>query len=446
MNKTLKTIFMRIKKTAGFFFLLAISSSMVRAQSSMLTVQEAIRIGVENNYSIIIAENNQAAAKYARNIGNAGMLPTITIGGTASYSNTNVRQEQANGNIISSDAAVSTTFTGSAQLNWTLFDGLRMFAAYSRLTALRDQGEIRTRFEIENTISKIMQSYFDIVRNDQIYSSIIETINVGEERVTIAQKKFDIGSGSKTELLQSKIDLNNLRSQLFNQQILIYQSKTNLNQLLARDPATEFEVEDSIPVGNMLDLADIRKETLVKNSLVQISELDIKVNKMLRKEISSARYPWLSFNMGYNFNRNQNQAGFLLLNQNFGFNTGLSVSMNIFNSWRVNTQHKIATYNLENAQQNFNLVKLQTDAQVVNLFNQYSVYRNQAALQSETVNMAQENVTLSLERFKQGLSNFLELREAQQSYVEAVAIYTTALYNAKVQEIELMRLKGELIK
>jgi outer membrane protein TolC len=434
-----------MKKLTGLFFSLLLGIFSLQGQS-ILTLTEAIRFGVENNYAIIIAENNQAANKYAHNVGYAGMLPTISIGGSASYSNTNVRQEQANGNIISSDAAVSTNYTANALLSWTLFDGLKMFATYDRLAQIRDQSEVKTRFEMENTISSIMVSYFEVVKNQQIYTSILETIGVGEERVNIAQKKFDIGSGAKTELLQSKIDLNNLRAQLYDQQILIYQAKVNLNQLLARDPAFEFEVEDSIPLGNLLALADIRKESLVNNSWLRMNEFDITINKMLRREVNSARFPKLTFTAGYNFSRNQNQAGFLLLNQNFGFNTGVTLSMNIFDSWRVNTQYKLATYNMENAKNNYNLVKIQTDAQVVNTFNKYSTYLNQAGLLQENMNMAQENITLSLERFKQGLSNFLELREAQKSYIEAVTAYTTTLYNAKVQEIELLRLKGALVR
>lgn len=415
-------------------------------QTNTLTLQDAITTGLKNNYSVLIAENNEASNKYARNIGNAGMLPTIGIGAGASYSNTNVRQEQANGNIISSDANVSTNYTAGVTLNWTLFDGLKMFATYDKLTQMRDQSAVKTRFEMENTVSSIMRAYFDIVRNQQIYASIIETISVGEERVTIAQKKYDIGSGSKTELLQSKIDLNNLRTMLSNQQILIYEAKTNLNQLIARDPATDFEVEDTIPIGNLLILADIRKESLTGNSLVQISEFDVNINKFNRREINSFRFPKLTFNAGYNFNRAQNQAGFLLLNQNYGFNTGITLSYNIFDSWRINTQYKTATYNFESSKYNLDLVKLQIDAQVVNTYNKYTNFLNQITLQQESMIMAEENVTLSLARFKEGLSNFLELREAQISYVETVTAYVGALYNAKVQEIELLRLKGELVK
>jgi outer membrane protein len=435
---------MKNKTLVAIIFVL--STHAVWSQLPTLTLQDAISTGLKNNYSILIAENNQASNKYARNIGNAGMLPTIGVGGSASYSNTNVRQEQANGNIISSDAAVSTNYTASAGLSWTLFDGLKMFATYDKLTEIRDQSVVRTKFEMETTVSNIMRAYFDIVRNQHIYSSILETISVGEERVTIAQKKFDIGSGAKTEVLQSKIDLNNLRTMLSNQQILIYEAKTNLNQLMARDVATEFEVEDTIPIGDLLVLADIRKESLTGNSLVRISEYDVNIYKYARREINSLRMPKLIFNAGYNYNRAQNQAGFLLLNQNYGFNTGITLSYNIFDSWRVNTQYKTATFNLESSKYNLDLIKLQTDAQVVNTYNKYSNFLTQITIEQESMNMADENVTLSLARFKDGYSNFLELREAQRSYIETVTAYVGALYNAKIQEIELLRLKGELIK
>ena len=435
-----------MKKTIGLFVLIFFTSISSWSQLDLLTLQDAIRIGLEKNYAILIAENNQAANKYARNIGNAGMLPTISLNGGASYSNNSLRQDLSNGTTINSTGVVSTNYNLTAQLNWTLFDGLKMFATFDRLTALKNQSEYRTRFEMENLVSKVMQSYFDIVKNKQIYLSILESISIGEERLTIAEKKFNIGSGSKTELLQAKIDLNTLRTQLYSQQILINESKINLNQLLARDPAITFDVEDTIPLGNLLDLANIRKEYLTTNSQVQISSFDISINKMARREVNGLKMPRLVFNASYGFSRAQNQAGFTLLNQNLGFNTGISLTYNIFDSWRVNTQYKLASYNLQNATQNFELIKLQTDGQIVNAYSKYTAYLDQSNLQKDNVSMARENADLSLERFKQGLANFLELREAQRSYVDAVTAYVTAQYNAKIQEVELLRLKGELIK
>jgi len=434
-----------MKKLISIGFVM-LHSNIFWAQTEKLQLQDAIRIGVENNYSIIIAENNEAANKYARNIGNAGMLPTISIGGSAGYSNTNVRQEQANGNLITSDAAVSTTYSAAAQLSWTLFDGLKMFATYSRLTEIKNQSEIQTRLQVETTISRIMLAYYDVVKNEKIYHSILESISIGEERIKVAQTRFTTGAGSKPELLQSKIDVNNLRSGLLNQKMLLLESKTNLNQLIARDPATEFEVEDSIPTGNLLALNDVRNESAKNNNLLLSAQMDININKYYKREVNSLRFPQLTFNAAYSFNRAQNQAGFLLLNQNFGFSTGITLSMNLFDSWRVNTQNKIAKYNIESAQLNYNMLKLQTDAAVVTAYNKYILCNEQAKMMQENMVMAKENVDLSLARFKEGISNFLELREAQLSYVDAVTAYATALYNTKVQEIELLRLKGELIK
>jgi outer membrane protein TolC len=373
------------------------------------------------------------------------MLPTIDVTGGVTFSNVNIRQELSSGGGTVKNGVRNDNYVGAVALNWVLFDGLGMFATYGRLTELKEQGEINTRIQIENTISSVINSYFDVVRNQQILRSVKESISVTEERVKIADKKLQVGSGSKTELLQAKIDLNMLYSQLFTQQILLYDSKTTLNQLMVRPVDTEFDVQDSIPLGQMLDLAGIRKDALEHNNALQFEERNIQIQKFLRREVNAQRFPIISLNTSYNFSRQQSQAGLFLFNQNYGFNGGFSVAWRVFDSWRVNTQYRVATLNYQSSKLIYEDVKQQTDGAVLRSYKRYELALQQVDIEKESVDMSHENVTLSLERFKQGLSNSLELREAQQSYIEAVSRWMNALYSAKTQEVELLRLKGALV-
>jgi outer membrane protein TolC len=68
------------------------------------------------------------------------------------------------------------------------------------------------------------------------------------------------------------------------------------------------------------------------------------------------------------------------------------------------------------------------------------------ALELENIELARENVTIQLERFRQGVSTYLELREAQISMLQANARLISAMYNTKVAETELLRLKGDLVR
>jgi len=427
------------------FILFIVCTLSATAQQPVLSLEEALRTSVANNYYVIIAKNEQEALRYARNIGNAGMLPTVDLGASAMFSNNSIRQELSSGTTTIKDGVRNDNYTAAAQLNWVLFDGLRMFATYGRLTQLKEQGEINTRIQIENTISAVINAYFDVVRNQQILRSIQESMSVTEERVTIADKKLQVGSGSKTELLQAKIDLNLQVSQHLDQQILLYESKTVLNELMVRDLATEFQVEDTIPLGEMLDLAGIRKDALEKNNTLQFEERNILIQKYIRREINSQRFPVISLSTSYNFSRAESQAGLFLFNQNYGFTGGFTAAFRVFDSWRVNTQYRVATLDLKNAGLRYDALKLETESAIMRAYKRYQLALEQVEVEQESVDLSSENVNLSLERFKQGLSNSLELREAQESYIVAVTRWMNSLYTAKTQEVELLRLRGALV-
>jgi outer membrane protein len=83
---------------------------------------------------------------------------------------------------------------------------------------------------------------------------------------------------------------------------------------------------------------------------------------------------------------------------------------------------------------------------VGNAYKDYEYQKSALQLEEENIQLAKENVTIALERFRQGVSTYLELREAQISLAGAYDRLIDARYFTKVSEIELLRLKGEMIR
>jgi outer membrane protein len=81
-----------------------------------------------------------------------------------------------------------------------------------------------------------------------------------------------------------------------------------------------------------------------------------------------------------------------------------------------------------------------------NSFKDYELQKNLLALEEDNIALAKENVMIALERFRQGVSTFLELREAQISLQDAYNRLIAARYNTKLAETELLRLKGDLVR
>ena len=114
----------------------------------VLTLEEAIRQGLENNFAIQVAQNDQQVVTNDNRAGNAGMLPTLDLEASKSYQRQNVDLEiqGSEGTFnVSRDWAKSDRLNAAARLNWTIFDGLGMFMAKNRLRSIQEWGELNTQ-------------------------------------------------------------------------------------------------------------------------------------------------------------------------------------------------------------------------------------------------------------------------------------------------------------
>lgn len=432
-----------VKRLTTFAF--SIITFFASAQDT-LTIEQAIEIALKNNHSILLSKNDASIAENNFTPGNAGMLPQLNFTAGGSWANNNVRQELSNGNIIAKPNAGSTGINSGIALTWTLFDGMKMFSTYDKLSEMSAQSDEQLKIQIENTVSKVMNQYYLIVKQNQLVKSLESDLALYTERVNIAQMKFNIGSAAKTDLLQAKVDMNEVRSNYLNQQNILSEYKLTFNQTLARPAETTFEVSTNISLSYHPKLEELKKTVIDSNHLLSFYRKNIRINELMLKENQSNYFPKLVANANYNFTQNKNQAGFILLNQNLGLNTGLTLSWNIFNGGNDARQIQNSKLSIQNSQllfeQNKSVVEL-------NLLKAYLAYNNSKEilkLEEENFLLAKENIVIALERFRLGSSSTLEMKAAQKSYEDAQVRLVNARYNAKTNEIELMRLNGMLVK
>ncbi|MES2621383.1 MAG: TolC family protein [Bacteroidota bacterium] len=407
----------------------------------VLTVEQAVEIALKNNYDILLAKNEAEIADRNNTIGNAGMLPTVGATLTDNYTLNNLNQKFTNGTEINRNDVTGNNINAGVALNWTLFDGLRMFAAKGRLKRLEEIGELRFKDEMQTVVANVMNAYYDVVRAQQQVKAIDEAIRISDERVKLADMKFQLGSSSKVDFLQAKVDLNEQKSNLLTQKKVIEQRKGDLNNLLTRNIETDFSVTDSIPFNEPKAAADLEK-----NFQLQTAIKNVEVVKFQKKEAFAAFFPNLVGTVGYSYNRSQSTAGFSLFNQTYGMNAGFSLNIPLFNGLNTIRQNEIASIQIMSSQFNLEKVRFQTKLNYYKAMKDFSIAKEQLLLEEENIVLANENQKIALERFRLAQSTSIELREAQVSFVNAQTRLVNSRYAAKVAETELLRLQGELVK
>ncbi|SHM61249.1 TolC family protein [Chitinophaga sp. CF418] len=437
-----------MKRTLLYFSLLL--GTAVHAQQ-VLTPEQAIDLALKNNYDIRLAKNDAAITANDYAYANLAFAPRVNGTANKVWNSTRTKQEFANGSKRDTSGIRSSTLSANVSLAWTLFDGLKMFATRQKLESLRDLGELAVKDQVINTVANIIAGYYNVVQQKQQLRNLAEQLSISEERVKLSDAKFQTGLGPKTDWLQSKVDYNALKASYLRQQTLIEQSKASLNQLMAVDAGNiQYDVLDTIPLNMDLSYGGLRQEALQKNTGLMVAQQNLRVSQLQLKESKGDYFPVINFNSAYNYSRvNSNAAtnSFSpIYNQNGVLSYGFSATIPIFNGLNVKRQVNAAKLNVGYQQLTLENTRTIVDLSLTTAFKDYDYYKTAVTLEDENLGLARENVMVAMERFRQGVSTVIEMKEAQQSLEDAYNRLINARYNVKLAETQLLRLNGSLVK
>lgn len=413
-------------------------------QGSLMTLREAVAIGLENNYDIIMARNVSSIAENNNTLGNAGFLPTLDV--QASYSETvnNVQLVFFDGREQSAAGAGSNALNASALLNWTVFDGTRMFMAKNRLAEMAMMGEMQARTVIEQTVAQIAQQYFTVVQLEKMIKVIEQSLELSEIRYEIAEARLNLGSGSELSTLQARVDRNADYSNLVQQRNALVRAKADLNVLIARDPEIPFEVDNSIELREIDSYGALRNHLDSSNPQLLSARMELRVSELVVKEARAAYSPQIDLFGQYNFARSENEVGVLQSNRSFGPTYGVMATFNIFSGF--NRRREVQNRKLEmlNSKADLDAQQQYLHSELFSAYTEYTSNRELVQLETENLEVANRAAETAIESYRLGGASDIQVREAQVQMVEAESRLLNAQFMAKAAEIELFRLSGGL--
>jgi outer membrane protein TolC len=410
----------------------------------ILTLENAIKTALENNYEIKIAQNNTKVGTTNNSFANAGMLPSINVNLTNNNSQLNTKQTQADGTVRQLDGAKNMNLSFGVGLDWTVFDGLGMFTRKEQLNVLEAQGKTALQATILSKISEVYLTYFDLVQQQQNLASIDTAIVISTQRLTTAQNRFSIGKASKLEVLNAQVDLNTDLSLLLKQKEYYQISKLKMNELLVRDLQSDFQVVNEIVLDQGLDFNTLKLAAESQNPTLQNQIVSKKIAELNLKQVKANRYPTVRLTSGYNFTESEASLGFITQSSGKGFVYGITATVPVFNGFLQHKNEKVANYQVENASWLLQQQKLALETQLNTLFTSYQTNNEWVKIEAKNVEIAKQNLDITLAKFKIGTITTIEFRTAQQNFVEANLRFATAQYQTKIAEINLKELAGVL--
>lgn len=410
-----------------------------------LSLEEAVRRGLAKNFDIRITQVDLQQAEVNNTIGNAGMLPNVSLASSYTASRSNTKLELSNGTVQENPNAANSNLTADALINWTIFDGGRMFFIKRQLNQNVFISQDQLKLQIQATVSRIIKNYARAVLLKQQLVAIDTALALAHARLEISRIKYESGISAKTDFLQARVDYTARKTDSVYATLNLINSFDSLNLLLGINEDQKYIVEDSLPIN--LDLKNTLFSELENNSLeLNIYRRNIEVARLDRLIAASYRLPEITFSGGYRFTKSTSATGFALFSRSYGPSGNVGVNLPLFNGGNINRNVKIAGLQLfrQNLFYERQLTTVGRNYRVA--WRNYVFAKDVYFLQKENLSFAKENVDVQKARFRVGIGTTLESRQAENDYLVALSNYYTSVYNMILNQTTLLELENKLVE
>jgi outer membrane protein TolC len=423
--------------------LVLVTLSMSAYAQQPLTLEDAIRIGLQRNFDVRIARNNARIADNNSGIGTAGFLPTVNLSGNYQSAST----DESSNSASSFGDSDTESWGGTISLEWTLFDGFKMFVERKKYYELAKLGEYQARYLIENSVVAIARAYFDLVQQEKLLDAAKENKDISETRFQKEAVRKELGGSSSTDYLNAQVAFNRDRSTLLSQELNVITARKDLNVLLGRNPDEQITVVKEIvitPLGH--DFTDILESALENSSELKVAKQNKKIADREAGSAYSDFLPRLSLNASYGYADRTITSNLTddIITERYDATIGLNLSFNLFNGGR----DRIAWQNARLESESQQLALEDTRNRLEGMTREaYEAFENQmelVGLEQQNEQTARQNLELIQEKYRIGAVSSLEFRDAQVSLLNAQVSLITAKYQARITRIQIEQLTGEI--
>ncbi|MCB0756280.1 MAG: TolC family protein, partial [Flavobacteriales bacterium] len=352
----------------------------------LLTRDEAMKLALQHNYDIQVAQKSVETAKSNASIYNSGYLPSATASGSGQLTYNAGKNETVQGT-QEFDPTDAYSYNASVGLNYVIFNGLGRMYNYKQLKEQHNLTELQAKQIIENTVLQLSSSYFQIAQLSESVGILESALEVSKKRLQRAQYGYEYGQGTQLDILNAEVDVNNDSINLLNTVQQLSNAKRNLNLIMGRALDKDFQVDTNVVFNMASPSEELTKKALERNVQIEQTKSQLRNSEFAIKASRSGWFPSLSANAAYAYQGQNNPNGaFLTGSESYGPQAGLSLSWNIFDGGTTKTRVQNAKIALETQkiQQERTALTVQRD-----VLNAYDSYQNALfVLQAQHANLA----------------------------------------------------------
>jgi outer membrane protein TolC len=421
-----------------------------------LTREHAVAMALEQHYGIRLAHGQRDLAKVGNAWGAAGALPRLTFTAGAG---TNVNDQTENPSTFLPIATESQSVSPGLQVQWTLFDGMAMFANKDRLGLLAEQAEGNVELMVESTVQAVLTAYDNVLVQEESLEVLQAAMDLTQERLDRLDASLALGTARTFDRLQFQNALLTDSAGWLRQRVASRAARRNLNLLLAAPDDQAWSLTsgllDPISTGDMA-LAQARlagENTSVSNAVLvmQLAEVGVRQAKARLSPVLGLTANWgntagqsravseLPPQLVFNPYENGDIQSFVT---NYG--AQLTLNFNLFNGGATRRAIQQAQVQVELAGLDRDRLLLEAQSALAQAWDRRAAAEELYTLAQRRTENARLAAQLGADRYRDGVLNALDFRALDVALLQAEAAELAAQQEWAAAHWDVMRLTGDL--
>lgn len=440
----LRTLFITILLSVPF---------LTQAQTA-ITIEDAIRIALENNYQLKQSENNLAMSDNAVLNARADFLPSLS----ASYNGTRRVGQQFDQTTVTFENVTTNTMGGNLNSSITVFNGFNNINSLRRANTNRSIQQEDSQRLRENIIFTTASRFLQVVLNDELLKISRENLSVAEQQYARIEAQVEVGRSPNVDLLNQASVVANEELTVIQRENALESSLVQLMRIMQDESGAEYtlimpEVEELQLIPLDLNLQEMVQTALQNRRDLRAQQLTIERNQYDEAIARANLLPTLNASLGISGSYNDrfrdidgnplsysNQFFDRNVNRFIGFNIQIPIFDNL--NRRTNLQNTQIT--LKNSQLELDNIRFQVNEEVRQAYNDYMSIVKELESTEKALIAAERAYETEFQRYEVGASTLIELNQANANFVQAQSNRIQTIYNFVFQEKVLDFYLGQL--
>lgn len=415
----------------------SVAAKKLQAGVMKLSVDEAIQMGLKHNLGLLLTSQSTQSAHGAELDQLQTLLPTV---------NGHIKEAEQETDLEASGLRIQgfpkiigpygyTDIRGT--LRWSLLD-LSSLQNYLATKHDFDSAKLSVEDARQMVVLTVGNAYLRVIADKAQISADRAELATAKVSLSQAQDQHQAGTAPKLDVLRAQVDYQSQQQTLIAAENAYQKDKIALARAIGLPLEQKFVATEKVPFAPLGQMTQSQalSEALANRRDLKAMEQKVEAAQHARKAATYERLPVIKFEGDY---------GDIGINVKKSHGTGNAVGsldVPIFEEGKLRGDAKKAQAQLDEEKAKLSDLRGQIKQDVDDSLLDIASSAQQVQVAKSNVALAKEELKEAQERYAAGVTDNLEVSQAQQSLAKADAQYVSSLYAHNVAKLSLARAMG----